>query len=81
MECNLHVTQLRVRERCVSAMGTGDLVARAMAPGISMQSVPGALGVPGYACSFAWNDADPLQAVFIMRNLDKLTRVGGPEIH
>ena len=46
-----------------------------------MQSVPGALGVPGYACSFAWNDADPLQAVFIMRNLDKLTRVGGPEIH
>ncbi len=31
--------------------------------------------------SFAWNDAGQLQDVFIMRNPDKLTHVGGPAIH
>lgn len=31
--------------------------------------------------SFAWNEASQLQDVFIMRNPDKLTRVGGPAIH
>ncbi|KAF1718012.1 RNA polymerase subunit sigma-24 [Pseudoxanthomonas yeongjuensis] len=31
--------------------------------------------------SFAWNDAGQLQDVFIMRNPDKLARVGGPAIH
>lgn len=31
--------------------------------------------------SFAWNEAGQLQDVFIMRNPDKLARVGGPAIH
>jgi RNA polymerase sigma-70 factor, ECF subfamily len=31
--------------------------------------------------SFAWNEAGQLQDVFIIRNPDKLMRVGGPAIH